>query len=243
MANPDRTWKCEPAVMLYLHSYPYLCSSMLIIWGNEAITINYMHWRTSKPPLSVSCPNSHAEWCTESRRITDFDITQGTIYSYRGPGIMKMWRPLSVNYIWSVALYCAETWTLRKLVQKYLESFEMWRWRRMEKISWTERVNTEAVLHRVKEERNILHTIRRRKANWIGHILRRNCLLSHIIEGKIMGTRRRGRRRKQPLDDLKEARRYWKFKEEAQDRTLWRTQFGRGYGHLARQTTTWLDYQ
>jgi hypothetical protein len=97
----------------------------------------------------------------------------------------------------------------------------------METISWTDRVNNETVLHRVKEERNILYTIRRRKENWIGHMLRRNCLLRHIIEGKIVGTRRRGRRRKQLLDDLKEARRYWKLKEEAQDRTLWRTQFGR----------------
>jgi hypothetical protein len=107
----------------------------------------------------------------------------------------------------------------------------------MEKISWTDRVNNQVVLHRVKEERNILHTIRRRRANWIGHILRRNCLLSHIIEGKIIGTRRRGRRRKQLLDDFKEARRYWKL-EVAQDRTLWRTQFGRGCGPVARQTTT-----
>jgi hypothetical protein len=84
-----------------------------------------------------------------------------------------------------------------KLDQKCLESFEMWCCRRMEKISWTARVNNEAVLHRVKKESNILHTIRRRKANWIGHILRTNCLLSHIIEGKIIGTRRQGRRRKQ----------------------------------------------
>jgi hypothetical protein len=105
-------------------------------------------------------------------------------------------------YIWSIALYDAETWTLRKLDQKYLETFEMWCWRRMENISWTDRVNNEAVLHRVKEERNILHTVRRRKANCTGHILRRNCLLKHIIEGKIRGTKRRGRRRKQLLDDL-----------------------------------------
>jgi hypothetical protein len=73
-------------------------------------------------------------------------------------------------YIWSIALYGAETWTLRKEDRKYLESFEMWCWRRMEKISWTDRVRNEEVLHRVKEERNMLHTIRRRKANWIGHI-------------------------------------------------------------------------
>jgi hypothetical protein len=63
------------------------------------------------------------------------------------------------------------------------------------------------VLLRVSEQRNILHEIRNRKANWIGHILRRNCLLKEVIEGKIKGrievTRRRGRRRKQLLDDFK----------------------------------------
>jgi hypothetical protein len=66
------------------------------------------------------------------------------------------------------------------------------------------------VLHRVKEVRNILHTIKRRKANCIGHILRRNCLLKHVIEGKLEGriemTGRRGTRRKHLLDDLKKKR-------------------------------------
>ena len=57
----------------------------------------------------------------------------------------------------------------------------------MEKISWTDRFRNEDVLHRVKEERNILHTIEKRKANWTGHILSRNCLLKHIIKGKIEG--------------------------------------------------------
>jgi hypothetical protein len=70
-------------------------------------------------------------------------------------------------------------------------------------------VRNEEVLHRVKEDRNILHTIKRRKANWIGHKLRRNCLLKHVIVGKLEGrTGRRGRRRKQLLDDLKEKRGY-----------------------------------
>jgi hypothetical protein len=137
-------------------------------------------------------------------------------------------------------VYGAETWTLRKLDQKCLESFEMWCWRRIDKISWTDRVKNEEVLHRVKEERNILHTIKRRKANWIGHILRRNCLLKHVIEGKLEGrtemTRKRRRRRKQLLDGLKEERRYWKLKAEALDRNLWRTHFGRGYGPVVRQT-------
>ena len=71
--------------------------------------------------------------------------------------------------------------------QKHLESFEMWCWRRVEKISWTNHVRNEELLLRVKEQRNILHEIRKRKANWIGHILRRNCLLQRVIEGKIEG--------------------------------------------------------
>ena len=77
-------------------------------------------------------------------------------------------------YIWSMAMYGADTWTLRA-ADKYLESFEMWCWRRMEKIIWTDHVRNEEVLLRVNEQRNILHEIRKRKANWIGHILRRNC--------------------------------------------------------------------
>jgi hypothetical protein len=55
----------------------------------------------------------------------------------------------------------------------------------MEKISWTDRVRQEDVLHRVKEDRNILHTVKRRKAEMICHILCRNCFLKHVIEGKV----------------------------------------------------------
>jgi len=72
----------------------------------------------------------------------------------------------------------------------------------MQKIRWTDRVKNEEVLHR-NEDRNMLQTVKRRKANWIGHILRTNCLLRHVIEGQIEGRigvkGRRGRRRKQLL--------------------------------------------
>jgi hypothetical protein len=102
-------------------------------------------------------------------------------------------------------------------------------------------MRNEEVLQRVKEERNILQTIKRRKANWIGHILVRNCLLKHVIEGKLEGgikmTVRRGKRRKQLLNGLKEKRGYCKLKEEALDRTLWIIRFGTGYGPVVRQTT------
>jgi len=111
----------------------------------------------------------------------------------------------------------------------------------MEKVSWTDHVRNEEVLLRVKEQRNILHEIRKRKANWIGHILRTNCLLQRVIEGKIQGgievTGRRGRRRRKLLDDLKERRGYAQLKEEALDRTMWTARFGRGFGPVVRKTT------
>jgi len=77
-----------------------------------------------------------------------------------------------------------------------------------------------------------------RKANWIGHILCRHCLLKHVIEGELDVTRRcRRSRHKKLLDHPKEMRRYWDLKEEAPYRTLWRTHFGRGYGAVVRQAT------
>jgi hypothetical protein len=112
-------------------------------------------------------------------------------------------------FIWSIALYGAETWTLRAVDQKHLKSFEMWCWRRMEKISWTDHVRNEVLL-RVKEQRNILHEIHKRKANWIGHILHINYLLQRVTGGKIQRgievIGRQGRRRRKLLDDLKERR-------------------------------------
>jgi hypothetical protein len=108
----------------------------------------------------------------------------------------------------------------------------------MENISWTDHVRNEDVLFRVKEQRNILHEICKRKANWIGHILLRNCLLHGVTEGKIQGgidvTGRQGRRRRKLLDDFKERRGYSHLNEEALDRTIWRAGFGRGFGQTAK---------
>jgi hypothetical protein len=93
----------------------------------------------------------------------------------------------------------------------------------MEKISWTDHVRNEEVLLRVKEKRNILHEKSKRKANWIGQILRRNCLLQQVTEGTIKGgielKERQGRRRRKLLDDLKERRGYSHLKEETIDHT------------------------
>ena len=85
----------------------------------------------------------------------------------------------------------------------------------------------------------ILHEIRKRRANWIGHILHGNCLLKQVIEEKMKGemevTRRRGRRRKKLLDDLKDRRGYSHLKAETLDRTMWRNRFGGGFVPVVRQ--------
>ena len=77
-------------------------------------------------------------------------------------------------------------------------------------ISWTDSVKAEEAFRRVQKEKNILHTIRRRKTELFGHTLRKNCLTKHAIQGKTQAktevTGRRRRRGKQLLDDLKEMR-------------------------------------
>ena len=99
-------------------------------------------------------------------------------------------------------------------------------------------MRNEEVLLQVNEQRNIPHAIRKRKANWNGHILRRNCLLKQVIEGKIKReievTRRQGRRRKKLLDDLKDRRGHCHLKEEALDRNMRRDHFGRSFEPVVR---------
>jgi hypothetical protein len=101
----------------------------------------------------------------------------------------------------------------------------------MEKSSCTEHVRNKEVLLRVKEQRNILYEISKRKAKSIGHILCRNCLLQQVIEGKVKVviemTGRQGRRRRKLLDEPKERRGYLHLREEALDRhyvekSLWK---------------------
>uniref|UniRef100_A0A8D8SEP2 Craniofacial development protein 2 n=1 Tax=Cacopsylla melanoneura TaxID=428564 RepID=A0A8D8SEP2_9HEMI len=135
---------------------------------------------------------------------------------------LKLRKRFAKCYIWSVVLYGSETWTMRKKEEKYLESFEMWLWRRIENIIWSDKVRNEEVLRRVGEERSILKTIKKRKRSWLGHILRRDCLQKRIMEGEIKGTRSRGAKKFGMLTDILENKTFEELKEEAQDRIRWR---------------------
>jgi hypothetical protein len=87
---------------------------------------------------------------------------------------------------------------------------------------------------KIQEGHEYPYRIRRGKAKWTRHILRRNCRLKHVIEGNIKEAERRERRRKQLPGDLKRKRRYWKLKEKALYRALWGTRLERGYGPFVR---------
>jgi hypothetical protein len=108
-------------------------------------------------------------------------------------------------YTWSITLFGGESWTLRTVDKKYLKSFEMWYWRRMEKISWTDHVrNVEVLQRRIKEERNILQ-IKNRDGGLTGLVTScigtafLNTLLKERLVGRIEVTVRRVRRCKKLL--------------------------------------------
>ncbi len=124
--------------------------------------------------------------------------------------------------IWPVALYGCETWSLGKKEVDRLQAFEMWIWRRMEKISWKDKKTNVEVLDLVCEERNLVDTILKRKKNWIGHIVRGEGLLKTVMEGRMEGKRGRGRPRIGMIDELKEGS-YVIMKRKTEDREKWRS--------------------
>jgi hypothetical protein len=104
--------------------------------------------------------------------------------------------------------------------------------RRKEKISWST-----VWRYRAKGGGNILHRVGWNKVNWFGHILCRTCLLNHVSEGNIEGTRRRGKRNKPLLHDLKKKEKYCNLKDEALDRTAGRPRWRWGRGPVASNNT------
>jgi hypothetical protein len=124
--------------------------------------------------------------------------------------------------VWPVALYGCETWILKKAERDKLEAFEMWIWRRMERVSWEDKKTNEQVLREVEEERSMLKAIVKRKKNWIGHVLRGDGVMKDMIEGGIDGKRGKGRPRQGMLHELMEGGSHKQMKTKAEDRELWR---------------------
>ena len=124
--------------------------------------------------------------------------------------------------VWSVALDAAETWTLTQTDRRRLEAFEVWTWRRMEKISWLDKVTNEEVLRRVNKDRQILNSVWQRKHRCIGRVLRHAGLLHEITEGRMKGKPTRVRRRFQMLHDLANNGGFFALKWAVEDREVWK---------------------
>uniref|UniRef100_A0A8D8VWR7 Uncharacterized protein n=1 Tax=Cacopsylla melanoneura TaxID=428564 RepID=A0A8D8VWR7_9HEMI len=109
-------------------------------------------------------------------------------------------------YIFSILLYGVESWTLTKATAKRLEAFEMWTYRRILKISWMDKVSNVRVLQKLDKEKEIMLTVKSRKLEYLGHIIRNETkyeLLKSILQGKVFGKRGVGRRRISWLKNLR----------------------------------------
>lgn len=109
-------------------------------------------------------------------------------------------------YVFTVLLYGVESWTLTEASMRKLEAFEMWCYRRILRISWVDRITNEEVLRRMDKEREVLNNIKKRKLEYLGHIMRnehRYSLLQLILQGKVLGRRGPGRRRISWLHNLR----------------------------------------
>lgn len=131
-------------------------------------------------------------------------------------GMSKIFRSHDLNlevktrllrcYIFSVLLYGAEAWTLTEASSKKLEAFEMWLYRRMLRVPWTDKVSNQEILQRMRKDREVLNTVKRRKLQYLGHVMRnesRYQLLQCILQGKVDGKRGPGRRRISWLKNLR----------------------------------------
>ena len=121
--------------------------------------------------------------------------------------------------------FTSETWTLQKVDIRRLEAFEIWIWRRMMKVPWTEHKTNEEILKMVETERKIMDTVRSRRKRWLGHILRHDSLLRITLEGQIQGKKAYGRPRTMLLDWLLKTEEgnisYEELKMSTQDRSRW----------------------
>ena len=127
--------------------------------------------------------------------------------------LTKIWKNRSIDLktkmrllntlVFSIASYGAECWVLKKSDEKRIQSFEMWCYRRLLQISWTDRITNEEVLQRINCQERLLNTLNARKLTFIGHILRSNGLDKRLLTGMVLGNRGRGRPKTRLSDNVR----------------------------------------
>ena len=148
-------------------------------------------------------------------------INMRTPLSCRGINLKTRLRAIKC-YIWPTLFYGAETWTMTKSLLSRLDAFEMWVYRRVLKISWTDKITNEEVLRRMGTDREIVRQFKTRKLQYLGHLIRHKT--TQLLEGKIDGRRSRGRPRNTWTTDItttKGMKYYYQLKRAAEDRKRW----------------------
>ena len=158
------------------------------------------------------------------------EIARGAFNSLKGVLLSSV---ISLNtkkrivacYIWSTLLYGCETWTLSQAHINKLQAFEMWVYRKMKRISWTDKITNDDVLKKVNAKRYIIPSLKLRKITYFGHMIRRDNIQRLLLEGRMEGKRSRGRPRAEWIDNIREwtkMKQYNDLVKTAQDREKWR---------------------
>ena len=132
---------------------------------------------------------------------------------------------ISQCYVWSTLLYGVETWTITNAMRNRISAFEMWTYRRMLRISWKDKITNEDVLKMVNNQDRLMRKIQIKKLKYFGHIIRQESLHRSILDGKVCGTKGRGRPRARWTSNVCKwtGRPYEEAVRRAQDRLEWRT--------------------
>ena len=183
----------------------HLCTLIVYICPVESRS----QWNGSNPLAAVSRAilfsmilwRLHSRIAMAKRRMCELT----TLWKDRSiPVALKM--RLVKTLVWTVLSYGAEAWTLKVREERKITSMEMWLWRRMWRISWMEKRTDNSVLQELEIKRELLGHVRKRKLTYYGHLCRdHGCQITKtVVEGYVEGRRRRGRPRKQYIDNIKQ---------------------------------------
>ena len=126
--------------------------------------------------------------------------------------------------VFPVVLYGSESWTMTKADRRRVDAFEMWCWRRVLRISWTERVTNKEVLARTSPHMSLEAMALKHKLSYFGHVMRAHGMERDLMLGKVTGKRRRGRQRTRWIAGVTSAMEgsLEELNERVKDRARWR---------------------
>ena len=171
--------------------------------------------------INIRVNNDPVEKVKQFKYLTDGDCSKDVnariaMAKRRMCELTTLWKDRSIpvalkmrlvkTLVWTVVSCGAEAWTLKVRDDRMITSMEMWLWRRMLRISWMEKRTDNSILQELEIKRELLGHVRKRKLTYYGHLCRdHDCQITKtVVEGYVEGRRRRGRPRKQYIDNIKQ---------------------------------------